>query len=77
MAAKESQEMREVRKLVLTGEYTVYAAVAKVGNLTTSAVYMSGWYKEWRDGQAKPITLRARGLRAKLWRAKQKDTATI
>ncbi len=56
MGAKESTEMVKVRKLVMEKGMTAYAAVAKVGNISRSAVYMSGWYKTWRAKQGNTAT---------------------
>jgi predicted transcriptional regulator len=50
MAARESSAMVKARKMVTEQGLTSYAAAKKVG-LTRSAIYMSRWYKEWRDAQ--------------------------
>lgn len=50
MAAKESEAMKKVRKLVTEQGMTPYAAAQKVG-LTRSAIYMAPWYKAWKAAQ--------------------------
>ena len=51
MAAKQSAEMVEAKKLVTEKGLTPYAAAQKVG-LTKSAIYQAKWYKEWRDSKS-------------------------
>jgi hypothetical protein len=55
MAAKESAEMVKARKLVMVDGVTPYAAAQQVG-LTRSAIYMSTWYKTYRDSKKKGRT---------------------
>jgi len=50
MAAKESEAMKEARKLVMKIGLTPYAAAKKVG-LTSGAIYMAPWYKRWKSDQ--------------------------
>lgn len=52
MPCKESAEMALARKLVKEDGMTPYAAAKKAG-ITPPAVYMSKWYKEWRDNVKK------------------------
>lgn len=48
MAARESAQMVAARKLVTQRGLTAYAAAKKVG-LSSSAIYMAAWYKEWQN----------------------------
>jgi hypothetical protein len=50
MAAKESEAMKNARKLVTEKGLTPYAAAQQVG-LARSAIYMAPWYKEWKKAQ--------------------------
>lgn len=50
MGARESSEMVTARHLVTVVGLTPYAAAKQTG-LTGSAIYMSTWYKEWRDAK--------------------------
>jgi lysine/ornithine N-monooxygenase len=52
MGARESSEMATARYLVIVGGLTPYVAAKQTG-LTRSAIYMSSWYKEWRDAKCK------------------------
>ena len=49
MAAKESEAMKNARKLVMAG-YSAYSAAKECG-ITRSAIYMAPWYKEWKLAQ--------------------------
>lgn len=53
MAAKESAEMRNARRLVLDIGLTPTAA-ATIAEITPQAIYMSEWYKTMRDHVCKP-----------------------
>jgi hypothetical protein len=50
MGARESAAMVTARKLVMVDGITPYEAAKQTG-LTRSAIYMSSWYKEWRDAK--------------------------
>ena len=47
MGAKESQEMRKARMLVLAGA-TAYKA-AKLAKVTHQAIYAAEWYKKFKQ----------------------------
>jgi len=47
MGARESEAMGKARHMVMVDGLTPYEAAKRTG-LTRSAIYMSGWYKEWR-----------------------------
>lgn len=51
MGAKQSQEMVRAKRMVLGG-MSAYAAAKAVG-ITRHAIYMSAWYREWRDEKKK------------------------
>lgn len=51
MAAKESQEMKKARKLVLAG--STPAAAAQATGITRQAIYMAPWYKEMKENAKK------------------------
>lgn len=46
MAAKQSEEMKRAKALVLQG-WSAYAAALEC-NISRSAIYMSSWYKEFK-----------------------------
>jgi len=48
MGARESEVMGIARRMVMVDGLTPYEAAKRTG-LTRSAIYMSGWYKEWKD----------------------------
>lgn len=50
MGAKQSEAMKKAKKLITEGGHTAYAA-AKACGLTRSAIYMSNWYKEWKNAK--------------------------
>jgi hypothetical protein len=52
MGAKESEEMRMARELVMIQGLTPYAA-AVIAGITSSAIYMSYWYKTWKESKSK------------------------
>jgi hypothetical protein len=52
MAAKVSAEMLKAKRLVVERGLTPYAA-AKEAKISTSAIYMSQWYKDRRDANKK------------------------
>lgn len=49
MGAKQSADMVKARHLVTVDGLTPYAAAAKVGTITRQAIYMSEWYKRWKN----------------------------
>lgn len=50
MAARESAQMVAARKFITQHGLSAYAAAKKVG-LSSSAIYMAPWYREWRDAK--------------------------
>lgn len=50
MGAKESEEMKKARDLIINEGVPVCAA-AKNAGITYSAIYLSKWYKEWRKNR--------------------------
>jgi hypothetical protein len=52
MGARESSAMVEARRLVMKKGVSPYAAAKQVG-LSSGAIYMAPWYKEWRDAGKK------------------------
>ena len=53
MGAKVSFAMIKAKKLVTQEGYTPYAAAKECG-LTRHAIYMSPWYKEYKEKQKCP-----------------------
>lgn len=49
MGAKVSAEMLKARELIAAGASVIEAA--KAASISTQAVYMSNWYKEWKRVQ--------------------------
>lgn len=49
MGAKVSAEMRAAKALILAGK-SAYEAAKTVG-ISSQAIYMSKWYKEWKHAQ--------------------------
>jgi hypothetical protein len=54
MGAKESEEMKEARRLILGEGLTVYAAAKRAG-LTSGAIYKAPWYKNTKAEDEKNI----------------------
>ena len=50
MAARESDAMKKARKLIVKDGLTAYAAAKQTG-ISRNAIYMSHWYKQWKNGQ--------------------------
>ena len=51
MGAKQSPQMVEAKRLVVECGLTAYAA-AKQAGITAEAIYMSPWYKEFKNAKA-------------------------
>lgn len=55
MAARESAEMAEARRLVTQCNMTPYAAAKRAG-ISAPAIYMSNWYKVWKNDKLQSST---------------------
>jgi hypothetical protein len=68
MGARMCAEMVEARRLVMDGTMTPRAAALHVG-ITPSAIYMSEWYKWWRNERDR-LTKKTPKIEMPLWMSK-------